>query len=233
MNDAVKAEAWDQSYKRRENFVFSPADEVVRFVSRYLRRRKGLDEVVDILPGAKGARVVDVGCGIGRNLVFGSQMGVDMWGADLSERAVSVARESMERLLGTIGRDRVVVADVRNLPWPDAHFDHALSDSALDSMESEIATGGIAEIARLVKSGGYFYCNLISGIGVTDDEEFAGEIVVDTVHERGTIQSYFNETKIRRMMEPQFEIVELTLHLIRDVLRDRQAGRWHLVMRRR
>ena len=62
---------WDSSYGRRENFVFSPSDEVVRFFSRSLRRRVGLDEIVDVYSGANGTRVIDIGCGLGRNVVFG------------------------------------------------------------------------------------------------------------------------------------------------------------------
>src|SRR5687768_5802445 len=55
MNDS-RVEAWDESYGRGENFVFVPGDEAVRFVSRYLRRRVGLDRVIDVHPGAAGAR---------------------------------------------------------------------------------------------------------------------------------------------------------------------------------
>jgi ubiquinone/menaquinone biosynthesis C-methylase UbiE len=231
-DDAAKVAAWDDSYGRRENFVFSPSDEVVRFVSRYLRRRKGLDEILDVVPGAKGMRVLDVGCGIGRSMVFGTHMGLEMWGVDLSSRAIATAQEWMERTDGANARRRAVVSDVRNLPWPDGHFDHALSDSALDSMTLEIATAGIAEVARLVKRGGYFYCNLISGVGISGDREFAGEVVVDTLHEQGTVQCYFNEAKIRRLMEPHFEILECALHLVRDAVSGNESGRWHVVMRR-
>ena len=233
MIDAAKVAAWEESYGRRENFVFSPSDEVVRFVSRRLRRRKDLDEVIDVIPGAEGARVVDVGCGIGRNMVFGTQMGLEMWGVDLSSRAIATAQEWMVRTAGSQARERAVVGDVRKLPWQDRHFDHALSDSALDSMTADIAAAGIAEVARLVKPGGYFYCNLISGVGISDDPEFAGELIVNTAHERGTVQSYFNEAKVRQLMESHFEILECALHLIRDVVSGKEGGRWHAVMRRR
>jgi hypothetical protein len=38
-----KAE-WDRSYENRDNFVFYPHEEVIRFVSRFIRKRIGLDE---------------------------------------------------------------------------------------------------------------------------------------------------------------------------------------------
>lgn len=224
--------AWDSSYARSENHVFQPCDEMVRFVARYLRRRVGIDEVVDLLPGAKGARVVDVGCGIGRNLVFGTDMGLEMYGNDLSEHAVVTAQEWMSRKLGPAAKDRIVACDVRSLPWENRFFAHAVSDSALDSMPFEVAQAGVAEISRIMQPGGYFYCNLISGDESGRAPNFCGEVVVDTQHERNTIQSYFNKVKIGRLLEPLFEIVSLQLHQIHDEKVGRRFGRWHVVSRR-
>lgn len=226
--------AWDSSYGRHENFVFSPCDEVVRFFSRYLRRRVGLDDIVDVYPGAKGARVIDVGCGIGRNVVFGTEMGLEMHGNDLSAKAVEVAKAWLGRKTGPeeAGK-RLVASDIRKLPWPDKYFAHAISDSALDSMPFEIAQEGLGEIARLVQPEGYFYCNLISGDETGRDPNFNGEEIVNTVHENGTIQSYFNRTKIRRLLEPQFEILSCKLHQISDPVSNTRSGRWHVVSRRR
>ena len=233
MNSLARASAWEESYDRRENFVFSPSDEVVRFVSRYVRRREGLDEVIDVLPGAAGSRVLDVGCGVGRDLIFGTQMGLQMWGFDLSTRAVQIAREWLQRISGDPAADRVIACDISKLPWPDRFFDHAMSDSVIDSMSAEIAIAGIAEVARVMKSGGYFYCNLICAEEAGATPGFAGEVVVSTVHEQGTVQSYFDEAKARNLLEPHFEVLSCVLHTMHDVVRNLHAGRWHLVLRRR
>jgi ubiquinone/menaquinone biosynthesis C-methylase UbiE len=229
----VKAAEWEDSYGRRENFVFSPSDELVRFVARNLRRRVGLDEVIDVRPGAAGSRVLDVGCGVGRDLVFGTQMGLEMWGFDLSSRAVDIARQWMSRTTGQPAEDRVIACDICKLPWPDLFFDHAMSDSVIDSMTAEIAAAGIAEVARVLKRGGLFYCNLISGEGAAEVAGFAGEVVVAGDHERGTVQSYFNEAKARALLEPHFEVLGCVLHTQQDALRGTRAGRWHLTLRRR
>lgn len=224
--------AWNRSYGRSENFVFWPCDEMVRFVSRYLRRRVGLDEYVDVAAGAAGSRVIDIGCGIGRNLLFGTQMGLEMYGCDLSSRAAQVAREWLSRSLGAEAQSRVQVADVCRLPWDDGFFQHGLSDSALDSMPFTTARAGIAEAARVIKPGGYFYLSLISGEGAGQGEEFDGEITVTTTHEQGTVQSYFNRRKIGRLLEPHFQILSCELHLAVDAERSTRSGRWHVTARR-
>jgi len=232
-DNETRSREWDDSYARRENHVFYPGDEVVRFVSRHIRRRKGLNEYEDVAPGAQGARVLDVGCGIGRTLVFGTQMGLTMYGTDLSSKAVAVARQWLETL-GTAGTaERVLAGDVRELPWPDAFFDHAVSDSVLDSMPFQIAQSGMSEVARVVRPGGYFYCSLISGDETGRDPHFCGEVIVTGTHERNTIQSYFNRTKIRRLIEPLFEILSCSLHEVRTFPEDAHHGRWHVVARRR
>jgi ubiquinone/menaquinone biosynthesis C-methylase UbiE len=228
-----KTRAWDDSYARRENHVFYPGDEAVRFVSRYIRRRTGLCEFQDVLPDAQGSKVLDVGCGIGRTLVFGTHMGLRMHGTDLSANAVAVAREWLESVGEAEVEERVVAGDIRSLPWADGFFDHAISDSVLDSMPFQIAQAGMSEIARVVRQGGYFYCSLISGDESGKDPQFCGELVVTGVHEQNTIQSYFNKTKIRRLVEPLFEIVSCALHEVRDDSNKSHHGRWHVVARRR
>jgi len=225
--------AWDSSYLRRENHVFYPCEEMVRFVSRYLRRRVGLNEVVDVLPGAGGSRMVDVGCGIGRNLMFGTEMGLTMYGNDHSAQAVGIARRWLSQKLGPVAAERVVASDVRRLPWESGFFAHAVSDSALDSMPFEVAQAGVSEIGRVVQAGGYFYCNLISGDEAGRDAEFCGEVMVETEFERNTIQSYFNQAQLQRLLTPLFELLSCELHQITNPLTGKRQGRWHVISRRR
>jgi SAM-dependent methyltransferase len=231
-NDRNLVEAWEASYLRRENYVFSPSDEMVRFVSRYLRRRIGLDEIVEVTPETAGSKVVDVGCGIGRNLIFGTAMGLKMYGSDLSEPAIAVARQWLARTIGSDAESRVIASDIRSLPWETGFFAHAISDSVLDSMPFSIACEGVREIARIVAPNGYFYCNLISGDESGREPDFQGEIIVDSAHEHGTVQSYFNLDKTRRLLEPLFEIISCHLHQVIDPERGTRFGRWHVVCRR-
>jgi ubiquinone/menaquinone biosynthesis C-methylase UbiE len=233
MGTEAKVEAWDESYTRRENHVFSPSEEVVRFVARYLRRRIGLYEIVDVLPGAAGMQVLDLGCGIGRHLIYGQQMGLSMHGVDLSSEAVSVARHWLQGIQVEDVEHRAVVGDVRALPWPDRHFDHALSDGVLDSMSFEIACAGTAELARVLKPAGLFYCSVISGNQTGLEPGFSGERIVHDQHERDTVQSYFDEGKIVRMLGENYAIESIELVRHDDLTRQRHHGRWHVVARRR
>ncbi|MFA6316393.1 MAG: class I SAM-dependent methyltransferase [Elusimicrobiota bacterium] len=224
-----RASTWDASYKRRENFVFWPGDELVRFVSRRLRRRCGLERFKDIAPGAAGSRVLDIGCGIGRNLAFGTEMGFAMYGMDLSPVAVAASRRWLGRLIGpSAARRRVAVGSVQRIPWPDRFFDHAFCDSVLDSMPFSVARRGALEAARVLRPGGWLYCSLISGDETGRRTGFAGEVTVRGTHERGTVQSYFNRAKIDRLLGGRFELVQCLLCRSEDHLAGTHHGRWHV-----
>ena len=43
-------EQWDESYVRHENHIFYPKEEVIKFLSVYVRKKIGRDKFIDILP---------------------------------------------------------------------------------------------------------------------------------------------------------------------------------------
>ena len=50
---------WDKSYQKRDNFVFYPHEEVIRFVSKFIRKRVGLNEFLDAAPDSAEGKVLD------------------------------------------------------------------------------------------------------------------------------------------------------------------------------
>jgi len=232
VEDKTRISNWDASYARKENYVFSPADEVVRFVSRHLRRRVGVEIYEDVLPGSKNAKVLDLGCGVGRHVRFGLSMGLDMYGIELSSQAVEIAHMWLNSESDEDFENRINVGDARRLPWGNGFFDHVISDSVLDSMEFTIATDVISEVHRVLKKEGLFYCSLIA-LRTRDAELLVDEIVVDTKHEEGTIQSFFDMGKIHQLFGANFDVLSAELHSIENQSNTECPGRWHLVLRRK
>ena len=57
---------WEKSYRRKENFVFLASDETVRFISRYLVLRTGLNEYKKLYDDSKNElKILDACLGIG------------------------------------------------------------------------------------------------------------------------------------------------------------------------
>ncbi len=228
--DQYKTE-WEGSYRNGGNFVFYPHEEVKRFFSKYIRKRIGLDEFQDIKT-VSGKRVLDLGCGIGRHVIYCHEMGLDGYGIDLSDSAIRVAVEWASRVGMKEPESKIIQGDIRKLPWPDGFFDYAVSHGVLDSMSSQIASVAWSELARTMRVGGLFYCDLISGDDSAHSREYADEEMVTTKHEQGTIQSYFNFSKISSMTDGLFEIVECFLIRKEEVLRGGHISRYHLVLKK-
>lgn len=109
-------EDWNSSYIRRKNFVFWPSEGSIRFISRYIRKRVGLDIVQDVTLGAKDSKVLDLSCGIGRHIQFGLQMGLGMYGIELSAIAVDMAQQWMNGVMPGAEADHIRQSDIRNFP---------------------------------------------------------------------------------------------------------------------
>ena len=80
-NKLKKAE-WNCSYQHRDNFVFYPQEEVIRFFSKYIRKKVDLDNLINIDPCLESGDIhlLDLGCGIGRHIIFAHEMGLKGYG---------------------------------------------------------------------------------------------------------------------------------------------------------
>ena len=228
----TKQSEWDKSYEKRDNFLFYPNEEVIRFFSIYIRKRIGLKEFRDVVPVEGVPRVLDLGCGIGRHAIYCHEMGFDAYGIDLSEEAIRVAREWGRQQQLPESEKRLLQGDIRHLPWGDGFFRYAVSHGVLDSVPFDIARAACVELARVMAVGGLFYSDVISGHDSRLAREFSGEETVTTAHEQDTIQSYFNFAKIQSMIDGVFEIEECNLIRKENVTRGGYTGRYHLVLRK-
>jgi SAM-dependent methyltransferase len=222
---------WEDSYSNRDNFLFYPHEEVIRFISKYIRKRTGLSEFKDVLQDSTKKRVLDFGCGIGRHVMYCHDMGLVGYGIDLSKRAVAVAHQWAREKGIEKPEERIVVGEARTLPWVDSFFDFVVSHGVLDSMHFEMARAACRELARVLKPEGLFYCDLVSGDDSVHAREFAGEEKVTTVHEHGTIQCYYNFTKINELIADSFELLECNLIRCENVLSGNYTARYHLVLK--
>lgn len=223
---------WDKSFANRDNFVFYPHEEVIRFVSKFIRKRTDLAQFHDVHVDAAGSRILDLGCGIGRHVIYLESMGLDAYGIDLSDVAVQKARDWGKQIGLRDCEDRIKQGDIRALPWNDGFFRYAVSHGVLDSMPFAIARAACIELSRVMPAGGLFYCDLISGDDSNHAREFSGEEIVSTQHEKGTIQLYFNLERIHSLIGGEFSIRECILVRRENVLLGGYTSRYHLVLER-
>jgi SAM-dependent methyltransferase len=109
----------------------------------YRGRRTVLDGVIAGLVLPTPARVLDAGCGSGRNMIELTHLG-SVTGIELSETSVALARK----------RDagEVISGSVLEMPFPDDSFDLAVSLDVIEHLEDDL--GALRELRRAVAPGG-------------------------------------------------------------------------------
>ena len=223
---------WNASYALKQNHLYYPNEEVIRFISRFFRQRIGLHEYRDKRSFGSPVRSLDLGCGIGRHVVYLHEVGFESHGIDLSSEAIQAAQEWGSQV--GIPSDRFVEGNSSILPWSAGHFDCVVSHGVLDSMPFETAKTTMAEIDRVVAADGLVYIDLISGDDDRHESGFAGEEVVEGAHEKGTIQSYFNERKIAELVSGTTLEIKERVRVRRSQLDSgRIDARYHVILGRR
>jgi SAM-dependent methyltransferase len=112
--------------------------ELEPFIPRFARFRE-----------ASGLRVLEIGMGLGTDLVRFARNGASVTGVDLTERSVDLVRRrlELEGLQGDVG-----VADAERLPFESGHFDIVYSWGVLHHTPDTSAA--VAEAMRVLRPAG-------------------------------------------------------------------------------
>lgn len=224
-----KYKEWNNSYKNKDNFLFYPNEEVIRFVSKYIKKK--IDHKKYIVKLDMNT-CLDLGCGIGRHIVYLDDLGFDVYGIDISDEAINFAKKYFDNIKKSYLKDKIVVGSITDLPYPNVFFDFIVSHGVLDSMSFNIAQKGINEIYRVLKKGGLLYFDVVSGCDYNHYREYEGEEVVSSEHEKGTIQSYFNWRKINLLLGDRFKIIDCILVQRESVVSPIKNSRYHIIAKK-
>jgi|SRR5580765_1496090 len=116
-----------------------------------------------------GMRVLDAGCGAGRNLVYLLRSGVEVFGVDESSAAIAQTRQLAAELAPHLPPDNFRVEPVERMSFADAGFDVVLSSAVLHFAGDEVQwMAMVEEMWRVLKPGGIFFARLASSIGMED-----------------------------------------------------------------
>lgn len=116
-----------------------------------------------------GMRVLDAGCGTGRNLVYFLRSGYQVFGVDESREAIAQTRRIAARLAPHLPEDNFRVETVARMSFADAAFDVVLSSAVLHFADHEQQWEAmLKEMWRVLKPGGIFFARLASSIGIED-----------------------------------------------------------------
>ncbi len=114
-----------------------------------------------------GMRILDAGCGYGRNLVYFLREGYEVFAADEDAQAMESVRALARRLAPALPESNFRVEPVERMSFGDACADVVISNTVLhlsrDDAQFEAMLHGTW---RVLRPGGLFFCRLASTIGM-------------------------------------------------------------------
>lgn len=114
-----------------------------------------------------GMRVLDAGCGYGRNLVYLLRQGYEVFALDASADGVQHVRKLAASVGARLGADNFKVGLIEQMPFPDAFADVVMCSAVLHfARDEEHFRKMLSELWRVVKPGGMLFCRLGSRIGM-------------------------------------------------------------------
>jgi tellurite methyltransferase len=171
---------------------------------------------------AAGSFVLDIGCGVGRHLIYLGERGFRVAGMDISPSGIRKSQEvCAERNITLDGK----VGDMNNLPWADGTFDGVYSIATIHHHLRAGIVKTMSEVKRVLKSGGLFLADFPC-IDSVDYQELRSQVAAGTlsevepntfVDERPNLDDmndaflphrYFDEADLRDLLG-EFEIIKL------------------------
>jgi SAM-dependent methyltransferase len=103
---------------------------------------------------APGAKILDLGCGGGRHVIFLSRRGYELYGTDIAPQGLKHSRQWLEAENLTAS---LALAAMSPLPFAGESFDGAVSINVLNHARLGDTIHAVSDVSRVLKLGAPFY----------------------------------------------------------------------------
>ena len=118
-----------------------------------------------------GIKVLDAGCGEGRNLHWFLKQGYEVWAMDQNAAAIRMLRFVANSLQKGYPLERFSTAGGEALPYADENFDAVISSAVLHFAENEDHFRQMwKELYRVLKPGGTLFVRTATSLGMKAGE---------------------------------------------------------------
>lgn len=155
-------EKWSDYYLRLTSLMY-PNEYVLRILVGDYPRLSLKIQKLDRAERRK-KKILDASCGDGRNMRLLHDLGLDVYGTEISEEICNKVNKNLRDVGVADDQINVSVGDNENLAWQDGKFDYLLSWNAiyyLSSIDADICAH-VKEYARVLNQGGTLICSVPS-----------------------------------------------------------------------
>ena len=119
-----------------------------------------------------GMRILDAGCGTGRNLVYFLREGYEVYAADADPQSVDTVRSLAQKFAPALPESNFRVEAVEHMSFDDGCADVVISNTVLHFARDDAHFESMLRGSwRVLKPGGLFFCRLGSSIGMESQIE--------------------------------------------------------------
>jgi len=120
-------------------------------------------------------KVLDVGCGGGRNLVYFLRNGFEVYGIDPNPAAIEAVKELSASLAPANSSYNFIVCPAEQMPFADGLFDLVICSAVLHFAQNhEHFDSMLRSMWRVMRPGGYLFARLASDIGIENKVQSLG-----------------------------------------------------------
>jgi SAM-dependent methyltransferase len=116
---------------------------------------------------APGMRVLDAGCGDGRNLVYLLRSGYEVFGVDADTVSIARVRRLSSQLAPHLPAEHFRLEPIERMTFPESFADVVLSSAVLHFAADDAQFSAMLRGTwRVLRPGGLLVCRLASSIGI-------------------------------------------------------------------
>ncbi len=121
-------------------------------------------------------KILDAGCGGGRNLIYFLRSGFECFGVDRNADAIEYVRQISQMIAPENAPENFQISSIEKMPFADENFDWVLSNAVLHFADDEDQFNKmLSEMFRVLKPSGILFARLASSIGIEDKIEKLSE----------------------------------------------------------